>query len=74
MRVADLKNVSAFSSNIQDHSNQRLARALGYLDDDIKRATERFLHEYVQVTRTVRGHFTALVGELENQGLGGRYS
>jgi glutamate-ammonia-ligase adenylyltransferase len=71
LRVADLKNVSAFSTDPQDNANQRLSRAMGYLDADRKTATERFMQEYLQVTRRVRVHFTALVGNIEERGTGG---
>ena len=64
LRVADLKNISAFSSNIHDAGNQRLNRAMGYIDDDRKSATDKFMQEYLEITRKVRGHFTALVGNL----------
>ena len=70
LRVADLKNISAFSTDIQDSANQRLSRAMGYLDADRMTATERFMQEYLNVTRKVREHFTTVVGDIE--GLGAR--
>jgi len=65
LRVADLKNVSAFATDIHDGANQRLGRAMGYLDADTKTATERFMQEYLNVTRKVREYFSVLVGEVE---------
>lgn len=72
LRVADLKNVSAFPINLQDGGNQRLSRAMGCLDADRKVASEKFMQEYLHITRTVRGHFTDLVGDVEGPGMGAR--
>jgi len=66
LRVADLKNISAFPANIQDGGTQRLGRAMGYLATDRMAATGKFIQEYLRVTRNVRGHFTELVGDLED--------
>ncbi|MGH8119420.1 MAG: hypothetical protein ACRESK_02270 [Gammaproteobacteria bacterium] len=65
LRVADLKNISAFSAHSGDAGNQRLARAMGFIDADRTGATRKFIQEYEAITRKVRGHFTELVGKLE---------
>ena len=64
IRVADLKNTGTFSSDARDDNNHRLGRALGFIDNNRELATEMFMQEYLETTRMVRGHFTALVGEL----------
>jgi len=71
LRVADLKNISAFSTDIHDAGNQRLSRAMGYIDDDRKSATDQFMQEYLKVTRKVREHFTNLLGDIEGLGTRG---
>ena len=64
LRVADLKNTGTFSSDARDDNNHRLGRATGFIDSNRELAMELFMQEYLKITRRVRGHFTALVGEL----------
>jgi glutamate-ammonia-ligase adenylyltransferase len=60
LRIMDLKNVSAFSTDPEDlHA---LARAMNYCNEDQSVAAAGFLAEYQRITREVRGYFNSLVG------------
>lgn len=65
LRVADLKNISAFPVDAGDRGNQRLACAMGFTDSNRTTAVGKFLSHYQDITSTVRRHFIALVGEPE---------
>jgi len=41
-----------------------LARAMGYLETDMDSAADRFMHDYLQTTQTVRQYFVTTLGEI----------
>ena len=62
LRIADLKNISSYSKNPED--NFRLSRAMGFREESQLQGAERFIENYQEVTGSIRGHFTSIVGML----------
>ncbi len=62
LRVFDMKTISSFSQNVGDL--HVLARAVGYLETDMDFAADRFMHDYLQATQTVREYFVTTLGEI----------
>ncbi len=62
LRVADMKNISAFSREARDL--KVLSRAMGFRNDKSGKQAEAFLEKYRDITNNVRQHFINVVGEL----------
>ena len=62
LRMFDMKSISTFSKQPADvHA---LARAMGYMGQDLTHSSELFLEDYLVVTNNVRKIFIEILGEV----------